>query len=581
MFLMILSFLVSFVFAVEATVFLDFFMVWLGKHFKLRYYLLSIGLLVVLFSVSGLFSNYYNGLIVLIFPLVFVGFRFLVRREVCEVRNFKDVDNGKRKLYEGRKVLVIVPHQDDEINLLGGVFEEYLKYGSEIYLVYVITNGAIEGFRYEEALNLFKHIGVLETNITFLGYGSLKNNVVDTIKATRGTHTHPAYNEGQLYSRENIVNDLVEIVLSTRPDIIIASDYDHHIDHHYVSALADEAIGCVLKQKDTYRPVVLKGYAYRTTWESYPDYYKENILSTKYLYNPVETFRWNERLRLPVAAHMMSRSLIVSEIYKQYAIFKSQGAVMRAICYNSDKIVWERSTRSILYDATITTSSGDGTKLNDFMLYDKHDFTDIDALPLLGAWIPTAEDTQKTATIQLARVYNIKYIVIYNNVDKNQLVGKVSIAFNDKHPVEYDLQTDGRYTRIDVDEQQVTSFSIKILECHGEQAGLTEVEAFEDNQPANFSCVKIINKTDDFVYDYWIDKTGVEIFGLYRMGDVPVFSERDYEVSVNNPKCSAEIKNQSCVCLVLRVNILCFKLFLRTSYTQILFFSIIQRQDND
>lgn len=92
---------------------------------------------------------------------------------------------------------------------------------------------------------------------------------------------------------------------------------------------------------------------------------------------------------------MMSRSLMGSEIFRQYAIFKSQGAVMRAIRYNSDKIVWERNSHSLLYDAEISVSSGDGTKLNDFMLYDKTDFHDIDTLPLEGAWCPLPDDVKK------------------------------------------------------------------------------------------------------------------------------------------------------------------------------------------
>ena len=33
-------------------------------------------------------------------------------------------------------------------NLFGGVFEEYLKYGSEIFPVYVIKNGSVEAYRF-------------------------------------------------------------------------------------------------------------------------------------------------------------------------------------------------------------------------------------------------------------------------------------------------------------------------------------------------------------------------------------------------------------------------------------------------
>ena len=442
----------------------------------------------------------------------------------------------------GKRVLVVVPHQDDEINLLGGVFEEYLKYGSEIFPVYVITNGIAEPYRYAEAIALFKHIGVSEANIIFLGYGSLIHNDVDKIKLTKGTNEHPAYNEGQQYSRLNVVKDLMNVITDLCPDVIIGTDYDRHVDHHYVTALLDEAIGRALKQEETYKPLVLKGYAYRTTWESYPDYYKTNILSTKYLYNPVETFKWNERLRLPVAAHMMSRSLMGSEIFRQYAIFKSQGAVMRAIRYNSDKIVWERNTNSLLYDAEISVSSGDGTKLNDFMLYDKTDFHDIDTLPLEGAWCPLPDDVKKTAAIKLAKPSNVKYLVLYNNVDKKQLVRKISITFDGHEPKEYELQSDGFPTYIDVDMQNVSGFEIKILESTGEDAGLTEVEAFEKEKTNSFNYIKIVNQNNDFVYDYWINKKGKELFSLYSVGEAPSLLASAYTLNIDNTKCSAVIQ---------------------------------------
>lgn len=117
--------------------------------------------------------------------------------------------------------------------------------------------------------------------------------------------------------------------------------------------------------------MVMKSYAYRTTWESYPDYYKNNIRSTLYKKATVETYPWEERLRLPIAAHLLNRSLLRSDIFRQYKTFKSQGAAMRAINFNADKVAWQRRSDSLLLQATIQVSSGKGSKLNDFLLYDK------------------------------------------------------------------------------------------------------------------------------------------------------------------------------------------------------------------
>ena len=49
-------------------------------------------------------------------------------------------DDGKANLFAGKRVLLVVPHQDDELNLMCGAIDEYLRYGSEVYVMYV-TNG--------------------------------------------------------------------------------------------------------------------------------------------------------------------------------------------------------------------------------------------------------------------------------------------------------------------------------------------------------------------------------------------------------------------------------------------------------
>lgn len=98
--------------------------------------------------ISGFFHeiNWVALWIVLTITAFMGTFCFFIKYEAHNFKSFEDVDNGKRELYGGKRVLVVVPHQDDEINLLGGVFEEYLKYGSEIFPVYVITNGSVEAY---------------------------------------------------------------------------------------------------------------------------------------------------------------------------------------------------------------------------------------------------------------------------------------------------------------------------------------------------------------------------------------------------------------------------------------------------
>ena len=86
---------------------------------------------------------------------------------------YQSQDDGKARLYGGRNVMLLVPHQDDDINVLGGVLEEYVKYGSDVRVVFS-TNGDYAGLaevRFQEALNALENAGIPKDHVIFLGYG--------------------------------------------------------------------------------------------------------------------------------------------------------------------------------------------------------------------------------------------------------------------------------------------------------------------------------------------------------------------------------------------------------------------------
>ena len=58
-----------------------------------------------------------GGLLVLL--LILSGGLYLCWKTFSDQTVFDGVDSGKRTLYGEQKVMVIVPHQDDELNLLG------------------------------------------------------------------------------------------------------------------------------------------------------------------------------------------------------------------------------------------------------------------------------------------------------------------------------------------------------------------------------------------------------------------------------------------------------------------------------
>lgn len=76
----------------------------------------------------------------------------------------------------GQKVLVIVPHEDDEINVAGSVMYSYVQKGADVYCAFT-TNGDYSFWartRMHEAWRSLQTLGV--QHVVFLGYGDTSNH---------------------------------------------------------------------------------------------------------------------------------------------------------------------------------------------------------------------------------------------------------------------------------------------------------------------------------------------------------------------------------------------------------------------
>ena len=473
---------------------------------------------------------------------------------------YASADNGKAALYGGKKVLIIVPHEDDDLNVAEGVMEEYVKYGSEVYLLFA-TNGDFKGQgekRLREALKVAEDIGIPEDRVIFLGYGdrlgrdgtSIYNcpddEVVTSLAGrteTYGLPEHPAFREGNSYTRRHFREDLRDAMLQCRADVIICSDYDAHGDHRAVSLLMEEAMGEILKTHPDYRPVVLKAMAYSTSYNAPRDFYSENILSTV---NPYDTpymqetnlYNWADRLRLPVSADILSRSMLSAGAFRHILAHSSQRLYEKAeSIINGDKVFWLRDTSSLCYAADISVSSGDGSRLNDFRLADSSDI--LNEYAFEGAWTPDGSDAARTAETVLPEAADIAEIRLYDSPSLDDNVLNARLSFDDGTSVETGaLAPNGSATAIRVDKSGVKSFTVTLLETEGAAAGLTEIEACGEERDAGLDYIKLQNKNGDFVYDYYIDKSGQESFDIYASGEAAGAS---CTVSCDNSKCRVGI----------------------------------------
>lgn len=549
----------SLLLAGELSVLFDGVSVFCGKALSVPKFALLFGVLalfLLLIPAVGRKARKNAALIV----LVVVGLPLLVGtlcwNGVSKSAAYNAVDDGKAALYGERKVMLLVPHQDDDINVLGGVIEEYVKYGSEVYVVFS-TNGDYYGkaeVRFREALDALNYLGVPEDHVIFLGYGdqwssdgphlynAQPGQVMTSVYGameTYGTAASPAYRLGRSYTIDNFLQDIESVILEYRPDVIYCVDYDYNIDHRALSHAFEKVMGRILKEETDYAPLVLKGYAYNTAWEAVNDFYADNLLATQDAfsdeYSPVpEVYRWEDRVRLPVNAEGLSRSVISAGQNKALSMYASQGANLYGVrVINSDKVFWQRRTDSLCVGAEVQASTGDALLLNDFMLLECDDL--LNGQPYDGVWIPEEGDAVRQVQVTFGKEETVSSVVLYDHPDGEKNILNARIEFDDGFCMETGpLDPGGAGTAISVGERKVSSFTVTLLETQG-TAGLTEIEAFSQKESWRPEFVKIMDETENFVYDYWVDPTGVQRFSLYD----PAGVARDFEVFCLNRHCSA------------------------------------------
>ncbi|MBQ8072555.1 MAG: PIG-L family deacetylase [Clostridia bacterium] len=512
---------------------------------------------------------------------VLLGLYALVGEGVYHTRyQAHDLD---RNLFKGKKILVLAPHQDDEINLFGGLYEHFTA-DSEVYVAFS-TNGdkVVTGdIRIREAAEALGHMGVDRDHIIFLGYGDtcaawagrhMYNHPGDQVVASfRGdTETYGA--EGftpyrqHTFTRDHLKADLRDLLLDLRPDAVFCIDYDYHHDHRALSLLFEEAMGEILaREGNDYTPAVFKGFGYSTAYLGAPDFYADNIRSTvpyaqeypfpgdaytdeaggRVFYKGENNiYLWRDRIRFPLAECNLSRTLHASQLYDAMYAHRSQdvlyeaGANLRAIL-NGDKVFWPRDTSGLLYGAAVSVSSGDGGMLRDFKLIDSGDITDKERPPFENLWAPEAADSQKTATFTFPEETALDSIRLYDNPSLTDNVLRASILFSDGSEIACGpLAIGGSPTVLSFGEKRVTSFSVRILETEGERPGLTEVEAYlrADARAAVPEIIKLQDAEENFVYDYWMTEAP-EVFSVYNALDAyDGGASRTYELKLLGGQC--------------------------------------------
>lgn len=436
--------------------------------------------------------------------------------------------------FKNKKVMVIVPHEDDDQLISGQVLPPMYKNGADVRVVFA-TNGdkRVSAYtRQSEACNALEKLGIPREKVIFLGYPDGTQLYVgkkafffssgwDHTYAGKGFKDYhfDRFGTHAKYTAENMVDDIESVVLEYRPDYILAIDFDTHTDHRGVSISFEKAMERILKKESGYTPKVLKCFGYSLAWKSKPDFYALNIKSTVMqdreknndpsYETDVPQYRWNNRIRLPIDKKSLSHSILRCSEYKALSEHLSQ----YAYCYseriiNGDSVYWNRRTDSLTYNADISVSSGDASLLNDFRLIGVGNRTAGLHVKLENCVSRfDKNDAQKTVTVKFDSPKTVSCVSLYDNFGLNSNILGGVITFSDGSKVEVPaLNTDGSETRVVFEpKHNITSFTFKVTEYEG-VAGLDEIEAFENaDYDMGFSLIKLKNAdTDDYIYNYLI-----------------------------------------------------------------------------
>lgn len=208
----------------------------------------------------------------------------------------------KREIGRGYgSIMVLVPHQDDEILLCAGIMERAAANGVPLTVV-MVTNGDYESEdlsvgqeRLRETLEGLKVLGVPESQVVFLGFADTGMPREDSFlyrlyEEKDGRRVHPSYcgvctygllekeefhkaeyGEHGAYTRDVFLGDLRAVLLKYRPEhIFTTSKEDTHGDHSGLFLFVLE----VLKEcrKEGYVPRLYSGLVHsRAGDENWPE----------------------------------------------------------------------------------------------------------------------------------------------------------------------------------------------------------------------------------------------------------------------------------------------------------------------
>lgn len=415
-----------------------------------------------------------------------------------------------------KKVLLLVPHEDDELLIGGGLLVCLARDKKYDVSVVIATNGDYypyeHPYRIQESVTAMNKMGINNDHIFFLGYGDdwhgkhIYNSNPDEIKESAAGHTetyltanlkewhYQRHQRHQVYTRKGYLDDIKDVIVTMSPDIIICVDMDPHQDHRCLSLLTDEALAEILKSDHSFRPVFLKKYAYKDMLLGVQDFFvyphRRTVDRTKGIWNPY--LHWNDRISYKTPGDCSTVFLHNSLLYKVSRIYRTQDIWTKAAAFINDDITyWQRNVNNEMLGASITASSGAAEFINDFKLVSSADIQKEDIDYSQECWRPDQSDQIRTIKATFPAPVGIRTMNIYFNC-QGGLEGNYSVLIRCKDGntmmIDRSLSTKDDFfiEKIDLNVSETYQIEFCFKDLCG-KVGIGEIEALNYKQPVPFA----------------------------------------------------------------------------------------------
>ncbi|MCR5651802.1 MAG: PIG-L family deacetylase [Lachnospiraceae bacterium] len=414
------------------------------------------------------------------------------------------------------RVLLMVPHEDDESLVGGPMLVNLCRSGYEVF-VYIATNGDYypfeSGARARESLEALKMMGVDRSKVIFGGYGDswqgtgIYDSGYDEVKTSaagfRATHG-PARdidewhfvrtNEHVSYTKGAYREDIEELIDRLRPDVIITVGFDSHPDHRTLYLMTLEALALLFKKDPAYSPAFLEKFAYEGNAFGSKDFFRFPHLPSM---PPLSEFGtafnfWEDRICYRVPGDCNSVFMASNLLFKVLLCYRTQHIWhMADSVINSDTVYWQRNMANKILGAELTATSGEVCWLNDNKLFEPdnadEEYCDLTSL----CFRPEPEDEEKTVKVRLKEPSDIKLILLYFNTP-----GGISTDVRLKlYPEDgrekviskhYESKNDFSVFKIETEGGSCRGFSLRFENVRG-SLGLGEIEALEKEPELPFA----------------------------------------------------------------------------------------------